>query len=225
MDTHLVVDRYLQGSLAGRELAEFEERLVWDQELIDELDLAERLREGLRESVADKKYTTSQEKQGIAVQLFHVFSVPQYAAVASFLLAVVLTAGALLNPLMSGGGFQANQDTHTEIVPLLAVRSKTAQTIFVNDESWTVLLVDVVGPYDAYRVNIRRGAAEGEAEVMWMQEGLIPTYPDALAVGLPGTALATGSYVLGLEGIRNDETGEKIYEHIQDIAFIVALAD
>jgi len=32
---HLVVDRYLQGTLSVGEVAEFEERLVWDHELID----------------------------------------------------------------------------------------------------------------------------------------------------------------------------------------------
>jgi len=42
--THLVVDRYLQGALSAREVAEFEERLTWDEELLDELDLAEHLR-------------------------------------------------------------------------------------------------------------------------------------------------------------------------------------
>ncbi len=50
MNLHLVVDRYLQGTLQDDEKTEFEERLLWDEELMDELDLAERLREGLRAS-------------------------------------------------------------------------------------------------------------------------------------------------------------------------------
>jgi hypothetical protein len=54
---------------------------------------------------------------------------------------------------------------------------------------------------------------------------LTPTYPDALAVGMPGSALAADRYVLSLEGVRDSGTGEKTYEHIQDIAFITALAD
>lgn len=223
MDTHLIVDRYLQGNLADGELAEFEERLVWDEELLDELDLAERLRDGLQESVADNKYSSGHGNNGIVDRLSNVFSVPQYAAAASFLFAVVLTAGTLLNPLVSGVGYQANQGTHTEIVPLLAVRSETPQTIFVNNESWTVLLVDVVGPYESYRVNIRRD--EPDPEAIWAQDGLMPTYPDALAIGLPATALAAGRYVISLEGMQDGGTGENSYEHIQDIAFIAALAD
>lgn len=223
IDMHLVVDRYLQGFLSESENAEFEERLVWDQELIDELDLAEHLREGLRESVADEKYAAGHGNRGIVVWLSDVFSTPQYAAAASFLLAVTLTAGVLLNPLMPGGEYQTNQGTPTEITPLLAVRGDTAQTIHIDHESWTVLLVDVIGDYGVYRVRIRQD--ESGAEAIWTQNGLKPTYPDALAVGMPGKTLAAGRYILTLEGVRDAETGEKTYEHIQDIAFIAVLAD
>jgi len=223
IDMHLVIDRYLQGTLAEGEKAEFEERLVWDQELIDELDLAERLRDGLRESVADDKYTTSYGNFGIVARLSGLWSVPQYAAAASFLLAVTLTAGVLLNPFMTDGGSQGNQATPTEIVPLLVVRSATAQTIVVNENAWTVLLVDVTGNYDSYRVTVRKDEFGGEP--FWMQDALTPTYPDALAIGMPGNVLVAGRYVLSLEGARDAGTGEKTYEHIQDIAFITAPAD
>ena len=223
IDMHLVVDRYLQGTLAEGEILEFEERLVWDKDLVDELDIAEKLREGLRESVAEDQYTASHGNHGIVARLSGVFSVPQYAAAASFVLAATLTAGVLLNSLTPGGGLQVNQGTPTEIVPLLAVRGDTAQTIYINDESWTVLLVDVMGSYDSYRVKIRQD--ESEATAFWTQDGLMPTYPDALAIGMPGSTLAAGRYVLSLEGVRDAGPDEKSYEHIQDIAFITALAD
>lgn len=223
IDMHLLIDRYLQGSLAEGENAEFEERLVWDQELIDDVDLAERLREGLRESVADDKYTASHGNYGFVARLSGLWSVPQYAAAASFLLAVTLTAGVLLNPFGPDSGFGGNQATPTEIVPLLVVRGDSAQTIFVDENAWTVLLVDVTGNYDAYRVTVRKG--ESGEEQMWMQDGLTPTYPDALAIGMPGKALAVGRYVLSLEGVRDADAGGKTYEHIQEIAFITALAD
>ena len=223
IDTHLVVDRYLQGGLAEGELAEFEERLVWDQELIDELDLAERLREGLQESIADDKYTASHGNYGIVARLSGLWSVPQYAAAASFLLAVTLTAGVFLSPFGPDRDFGDNQVATTEIVPLLVMRGDTAQTIFVNERAWTVLLVDVTGNYDSYRITVQKDEPEGEQ--MWIQDGLLPTYPDALAVGMPGNLLATGSYVLSLEGVRDADAGGKTYERIQDIAFNTAIAD
>jgi len=223
IDMHLLTDRYLQGTLAEGEKVEFEERLVWDQELIDELDLAERLRDGLRVSIADDKYTASHGNFGIVARLSGLWSIPQYAAAASFLLAVTLTAGVLLNPFMPDGGYQGNQATPTEIVPLLALRSATSQTIVVNNNAWTVLLVDVTGLYDSYRVTVQKDAPD--AEPFWMQDALMPTYPDAVAVGMPGNALAAGRYVLSLEGIRDSATGEKTYEHIQDIPFETAPPD
>ncbi len=223
IDMHLLTDRYLQGALTEGETVEFEERLVWDQELIDELDLAERLREGLQESVADDKYTAVHGNFGIVARLSDVLVVPQYAAAASFLLAVTLTAGVLLSPFAPDSDFQGNQATPTEIVPLLVVRSTTVQTIGVNENAWTVLLVDVTGTYDTYRVTVRKD--ESGAEPIWIQDELLPTYPDALAVGMPGSALAAGRYVLSLEGVRDSTTGEKTYEHIQEIPYETAPAD
>ena len=112
---HLVVDRYLQGTLSKGEAAEFEERLVWDRELIDELDLAERLRAGLREAIGGKGYAAAAGRVSIGDWLSTLFSVPQYAAAASFVLAATLTAGVLLSPFGAGRGRQeqGTQDRQT----------------------------------------------------------------------------------------------------------------
>jgi hypothetical protein len=217
IDRHLVIDRYLQGTLAEGEKAEFEERLIWDHELIDELDLAERLRDGLVESIKEDKYTASYGQAGVVGRLSGLLSVPQYAAAASFVLAVTLTAGVLLNPFGPDSDLQGNQAVPTEIVPLLVVRGADVQTIIVNENAWTVLLVDVLGAYDSYRVTVRKD--ESGADPIWMQDELLPTYPEALAVGMPGSVLAAGRYVLSLEGVRESGTGEKTYEHVQDIPF------
>ena len=121
IDMHLLTDRYLQGTLADGEKAEFEERLVWDQELIDELDLAERLRDGLRESMANDRYTVSPGTAGMVGRLFDLLAVPQYAAVASFVLGVTLTVGVSLSPLMPDPDDQVLEATATptEINPVM----------------------------------------------------------------------------------------------------------
>jgi hypothetical protein len=217
IDMHLLTDRYLQGTLAESEQAEFEERLVWDQALIDEVDLAEGLRNGLQESFADNRHTASPDNVSILGRLTNLLAVPQYAAAASFLLAVTLTAGVLLKPLGSGDDNQAIPLIQTEILPLFAVRGGTAPTIAFNDESWTVLLVDVTGTHTAYRVTVRKD--EPNAEPVWIQDGMLPTYPESLAIGMPGDLLADGDYVLSIEGVRESDTGQKTYEHVQDIPF------
>jgi len=241
-DLHLAVDRYLQGTLDEREQAAFEERLVWDQTLIDEVDLAERLREGLRVSLADDLYTIGAGADGLGARFFGMWSMPRYAAAASFLLGVGLTSMFLLNipapidsfsqpdiadqfrlerkvRLVSQGG----QETITEIVPLLAVRGTTVPTIAIDERAWTVLLVDVTGDYDTYRIAVREDGDGGES--VWTQDDLQPTYPDALAVGLPGAVLRPGRYVLEVEGARNETTGARTYDHVQILTFETAFPD
>jgi hypothetical protein len=220
---HLVVDRYLQGTLSGGEVAAFEERLTWDHALIDELDLAERLRNGLREATGEDSYTVAAARAGIGDWLSNLFSVPQYAAAASFALAVTLTAGVLLNPLGAGrdtGGFQA---TLTEIVPLVSVRGAIVSPVVFSAGARLVLLVDVTGSHASYRVAIR--ADKLGASPFWTQDAMLPTYLDSLAVSMPGSLLEAGPYVLTVEGVSTSDDGEKTYEHIQDIAFDSAPAE
>lgn len=220
---HFVVDRYLQGTLSGGEVAEFEERLTWDRKLIDELDLAERLREGLREVTRAGSYTVAADRASIGDWLSNLFSVPQYAAAASFALAVTLTAGVLLNPLGAVRGTDGFQATPTEIVPLVVVRGATASPVVFSPGTQLVLLVDVTGSHASYRVTIR--ADRPGASAFWTQDDMLPTYLESLAASLPGSLLEAGPYVLTVEGVSTSDGGEKTYEHIQDISFESAPAE
>lgn len=223
IDLHLVVDRYLQDILSEGEKAEFEERLVWDQALIDELDLAERLRDGLREATGEYSYTLRTDSIGIGDWLPNLFSIPQYAAAASFVLAVTLTASVLLNPFGPGRDSDEFDATPTEIVPLLVVRGATSSPVVFNADSRLVLLVDVMGAHDSYRVTVRQDVAGAEA--FWTQDDMLPTYLDSLAVSMPGSMLRAGRHVLTVEGVTASAAGEMAYEHIQDIPFESAPAE
>jgi hypothetical protein len=217
IERHLVVDRYLQGSLSGGEVADFEERLTWDQALIDELDLAERLRDGLRQATGEDSSTVAADRAGIGDWLSNLFSVPQYAAAASFALAVTLTAGVLLNPFGAGRSTDGFRAIPTEIVPLVVLRGATASPVVFSAGAQLVLLVDVAGSHASYRVTIR--SDQPGASPFWTQDGLLPTYLESLAVSLPGGLLEAGPYVLTVEGVSTSDDGEKAYGHIQDIAF------
>lgn len=223
IEQHLLIDGYLRGTLKEGEIDAFEERLVWDKDLVDELDLAEHLREGLRATATAREYVAEPQGFNLAALVTGVLTVPQYAAAASFALAVMLTAGVLLNPSVNIGGSQGISAMQTDIVPLLAVRSGSVQSINVDQTAWTVLLVDVMGDYASYRVAVRKD--EAGAVPIWVQDGLLPTYPDALAVGMPGNTLDAGSHVLSLEGVIDADSGEKTYEHIQDISFETTAAE
>ena len=216
MKMHLSVDRYLRGTLTDDEKAAFEERLLWDNELVDEVDLAESLREGLQ-AVASEP-ASEPARPGVRDWLSSFLSVPQYAAAASFLLAVVLMTAVFVNPITRDGGDSDLYAGRTEIVPLLATRGGDSQTINVHAGDGIVLLVDVVAGYDEYRATVRQ---DGAASPLWTKDGLTPTYPEAIAVGMPGSALESGNYVLTLNGAHIADAGTRSYEHIQDIPFTV----
>ena len=121
LNMHLTVDRYLRDALTDVEKAAFEERLLWDNELIDEVDLAERLREGLQ--AAAKEPDGEPARPSLLDWLSSLFMVPQYAAAASFLLAAVLTTAVFVSPIGSDGSSNDAYTAQTEIIPLLVTRS------------------------------------------------------------------------------------------------------
>jgi hypothetical protein len=209
INRHLVIDRYLQGKLMGDEEAEFEERLVWDRELIDEVDLAASLRAGLRSSGADSAYVT-REGERLAWRLKSMVSMPRYAAAASFVMGVLLTSMLMNNKeiVVDGAAYSASPTT---VVPLLVLRGSNLQTIQVQPDGMTVLMVDVPLTYPSYRVSVRR---EDAAEPFWTQDGLVPGYLQQLAVGVPGSALSPATYFLTIEGV-----GEETNVFLQEITF------
>lgn len=219
IDRHLLIDRYLLGDLTESEQTEFEERLVWDTELIDEVELAERLREGLRQTAASTE--TEVAAPGLIEKLSYLMARPQYAAAASFLLAIGLTLAFLQNPLPIDRD-RPEAFATTEIVPIVVLRSSAVQKIAVNEDSWTVLLVDTVRDFDSYRISVRRDA-DG-AEPVWTDDDAVATHLGGLAVGMPGHTLSPGRYVIELDGVReSDDTVS--YDPLRTIVFEAIPAD
>ncbi len=213
---HLAVDRYLRGALSDEEAAEFEERLVWDQALIDEVDLAEKLRDGLRSELARNEASSAAASSTFS-RVVSFFQAPAYAAAASFLIAVGLTSVGMLAIQTPGEVSPANGQMPTEIVALYATRSDAAVKLVVAEDAWTVLLVDAPYGYEQFRASVaaRRG---DDASVVWSRSDILPTYPESLALGMPGSTLEPGEYVLSLEGSADSE---RPYEPIQEIVFQV----
>lgn len=216
INTHLVVDRYLQGELSEDEAAEFEERLVWDGGLVDEVDLAMKLREGIRAEQHRIELDVSGNR-GALDSLVGWFQVPAFAAAASFMLAVGVSWTVLNNDRPNGEVLPPDQGLPTEIVPLFATRSADPSTVVISADSWSVILVDAPVGYEKFRVSVH--PQDEQSPPVWSGEDLIPTYPDSLAVGMPGSVLVAGEYVLSLDGI---VAGGDNFEHIQTIPFVVA---
>ncbi len=212
IERHLVVDRYVKGTLADTELAEFEERLVWDETLIEEVQLAEKLIEGLKGVQLAGELPAS---SGLFSRLAGYLATPQLAAAASFVLGIGV-ASVLLFPATppTGGG------TTTTIVALDVLRGSGGPTIDVDGAAWTVLLVETPPGDAAYRVTI---VADGSGtDAVWQQSGLRPAFADSLSIGLPGRLLVDGQHLLSVERSAGDADN---YTKIQDIPFVVRRID
>lgn len=211
---HLLVDRYLRGALSKIENDAFEERLVWDTDLVDELDLAERLREGLRESVARERDAPSTRAFDFFEIISGLLAVPQYAAAASFLLAAVLTA-ALLNPFAGTERLSSTPAMQTDIKQLFSVRGAAVLEFEVDANAWTVFSMDAMEACASYRVALHKvddGAVAPRAQLE-----LGPDADQVLAIGMPGKDLDAGNYVLSLEGIESADG--RTCNHTEEIPF------
>jgi anti-sigma factor RsiW len=195
---HMVIERYVQGKLSDDEVVAFEERLLWDKELQEEVDLAETMQAWLKDSAEDSKFTAPELSQRPG-WLPGLLTNPGFAAAASFALGL-LAAFPLLQGPDQATGFLLEESAPSVVTPLPATRnaSSEATIVPVTPGAVSVLLLDVPYPDQAYDVVIRTSAS---AETVWTQSGLVASYQDAVAVGLPGAAAPPGAYLLIVESV------------------------
>lgn len=193
IDRHLVVDRYVSGDLTANEREDFEERLAWDDELVDEVDLAERLRDGMRQ--AGEK--SSAERRPAGRRLFQL----PLAAAASF--AAGLAASSLFLGQQAAVVQTDDQQYSTSVVALDVMRGTARQQIAVNPRSFVVFMISVDPGYQSYRVEVIR---PGEPEPVWVQDDMVPGYSQSLAIGIPGSRLQAGHFVATVFADTGDAT-------------------
>jgi hypothetical protein len=215
MTMHFLVDDYLRGDLDDTQLAAFEERLVWDQSLLDELELAERLKEGLRASQPAMAHQSEAHSTSVSSRLSNWMARPMYAAAASFLLATTLATvfyPAFYNPDLAATSYTT---AHTALVPLMTFRNGDPHKISVRDDTTSVLLIDILTEHDSYRAMIR---SEPSGDEVWSGDDLRLTDLDRLAISVPGSSLIPGQYTVSVYGV--DASGTP--SHIQGLRFEVS---
>jgi hypothetical protein len=217
-----VVERYLQGRLTPAEEQAFEEAYLGDAALLEELEVATRLREGIKDSGA----------AGLAVaprkpsRWLALAGSPGYALAASLVAAVGLTAAGALyveNGSLRSGGTASVAASAMRVLPLVSVRgSSAANVIFVpRADEWTALLLDTgFSDYDRYRAVLLR-RSDG-AEILRIDD-LTSTYEGFVALGLPATAFVPGEYEIRLEGGRRDWPAEQAFDELSVTPLTVAL--
>jgi hypothetical protein len=199
----LVIERYLQGKLSAAEEERFEEAYLADPELLAELKLAERLREGFKELPLDTSAPAPRARW------LDFATSPQYGIAASLVAAVALVASGVLYLQGPGSGPESfTAASRTRVVPLVAVRGGgNPNTIAAPAaDEWTVFTVDTgLGDYDRYRVALVR--ADGREVVSFA--GMTPSGDGTVALGFPGNSLAAGDFEVRLAGRKLDWAAER----------------
>jgi hypothetical protein len=211
---HQVIERYLKGELSAYEERDFEETYLADQELLDEMELVERLGGGLKRLEADG---------GIAARRpagwLRVFASPQFAAAASVLLVVSLVFSAALyrDNLGLRQSLVASGEV-TRLLPVARVRGAADIEIEAPDANErAVLLVDPgVTSYDSYGVAVSRRDNQRSTEI-YRADGLVAGYEDSLAIGMPGRLLTPGDYEITIEGRMKDWPAARSSEPVDQL--------
>lgn len=197
----LLVERYLQGGLTPDEEVSFEEALLADPQLLDDVLVAEQLHRGLR--------LHSRAQPGSRRRSVQVFGSPWYAAAATMLLALsVMLSGVLYvqnRGLREQSGSMAASAV-TRLLPLVTVRGDADVNVVDRPEAdeLVVFLVDAgFTDYDEYRAVVFR-VGDGEAVTVREASGLIRTDDDWLPVSVPGSLLTEGDYEIVIEGRMSD---------------------
>jgi hypothetical protein len=207
---HQVLERYLTGTLTADEEQAFEEAYLGDGELLDQVQAAERLREGVKELEGAGRL----ERIRRLPHWQRMLASPRYAAAATVLLAVSLGFSTSL--------YRENQDLRasaypstsalTRLVPLVSLRGADEATVPAPaDDEWLVFQIDAgSAQYDSYRAALDR-LDGGAREQIWSRANLEPTGGE-IAIGLPGRILRPGRYEARLEGRRSDSPADQFEE-------------
>lgn len=221
-----VVERYLQDKLSAEEQAAFEELYLSSPDLLDELEVAESLQQGLQDlAMLEKGGETKKRTSWLA----SVFNSPQYAMAASALLVISLGVSGTLfqrlnqSPMTNPGSGSVT----TQIQPLVSTRnapgSESVNKLQLEEIPQNfVLMVDPgFSSYSHYRTTVYLKQVDGSQSLIWQGDRMQPGYEDMLALILPGTILSEGDYVVQVEGWRDDWPANHAFDSIDTVTFQV----
>jgi hypothetical protein len=197
-----LVEHYLRHRLSPDDEAAFEARYLSDPELLDELELSEKLREGFQDVAKVDAFRQPARRRPALMSWFRT---PQYAVAATVLLLIsVAVSTALYRRIDTGSSvLMSGTFVKTQIVPLMTVRSAgdPGPSISPAAGEQLVFLIDPgPEPYPGFTATVsRRDLSEG-AEPVWRSEQLEPGYQGMLALAIPSARLPVGAYRVILEG-------------------------
>lgn len=227
INENLLIEHYLQGKLSEEEAASFEEQFLSSDELLDELEAAERLKQGLLDvSALENAHAADQLVEEIpASNVVSLFRSPRYAMAASFMLLVSLVVSSvLLQKNAQLTEFASNQALPTEIIPLVSVRSATGgelNTLSLGDtpRQFVMMLDPGFEPYSHYRATVYKLDSAKEPAMLMQVDEMLPGYEDMLALGVPSSILSPGNFEIQLEGWQAEWPADHEYEPLDTKTF------
>jgi len=200
---NMLIERYLEGRLSDEEAAAFEQQFLSSDELLDELEAAELLGQGLHDISALENARATAKPTSNVISLFQS---PRYAMVASFMLLVSLSVSSILlhqNDRLSESG--SNWAVPTEIIPLVSVRGVAGSdlnTLSLGEapRQFVMMLDPGYEPYSHYRATVYGLDPAGESAMLLQVDEMIPGYEDMLALTVSSSILNPGNFEIKLEG-------------------------
>jgi hypothetical protein len=208
IEANSVIERYLADQLTEDERAEFEERLVWCEETRREVEVAERLAEGLRPHAGSRRRRP-------------VWITPLLSAAASAVLAVGLTLQFTGGPAEEMLGVTAASVVHLD--PIRSSQQWPEIAVDYHSPWLTLVLYPEADNFSALHVTLERatGADTSGGPVSHWQEVWSSTTParsaESVAISVRSGLLTPGHYRVrmdGLEGGVRQAAGESRFSAI-----------
>jgi hypothetical protein len=185
-----LVDRYVQGRLSAQERVDFEDHFIECPQCLEELELAEAFRTGVKDAVAVE--VARQATLGVVARLLK----------ARRMLALVVVCGLAL-PLAwwwgrSGAGPSLQPQANVATYTLGSLRAVDVPALELPAGEWVTLeLPAEAGAFPAYRLAL----VDGEGEALWQPGEVLPDREGLLRVTFPPGSLPRGELVLRLDGV------------------------
>lgn len=231
-DGTLMIERYLRGDMSDEEAAGFEELFLSSGRLLDELESAERLQQGLKDvDTLEKanKSTRATRTGGVASGVVSLFQSPRYAMAASFLLVASLgVSGFLVQQNIQLGEISQGLAVPAEIVPMVTVRgytgSEPVNMLHLGDhgQQFVLMLDPGYETYSHFRATVFSLDAADTPVQLWQVDNLRPGFEDMLALTVPGAVLRPGEFEIHVEGWRDGWPATQAFEPVSTIPFTCA---
>jgi hypothetical protein len=191
--------------------------------LLDELELAEKLQQGLQD-VAIVETLHKKARPGSRSASF--FRTPQYAAAATVFLFVSMAVSTVLYQRverLSETG-QVMSFDNTRVIPVLTARGAPSNepiTHFSPAEGEEIVLLVDPGPdrYPRYRMTVFRQDGGDAEKPVWQRDSIVAGYQDMVALSIPGTKLEVGDYLIRVEGWNEERPAGQEYEYLTEVGF------